>query len=99
VSRWGAVASLLCDPKLLDRLLDSFVAAQRRPEFAMSDRSPRLHPGPLYPLDDEIYVVPIRSPWAPDIAARAQRSADCREGLLGMQQHVPSGESERLARP
>lgn len=118
-------ASVLRDPDLLGRLLDSFVVAQLRPELAVSDRSPRLyhlrqqdgrhevdlivelangriiaieikaasapsrsdarhliwlreqlgdrvlaalvlHAGPhLYPLDDEVYAVPICSLWAP----------------------------------
>ncbi|MGH3831170.1 MAG: DUF4143 domain-containing protein [Pseudonocardiaceae bacterium] len=36
-------ASVLRDPDLLGRLLDSFVVAQLRPELAVSDRSPRLY--------------------------------------------------------
>ena len=118
-------ASVLRDPDLLGRLLDSFVVAQLRPELAVSDRSPRLyhlrqqdgrhevdlivelangriiaieikaasapsrsdarhlvwlreqlgdrvlatlvlHAGPhLYPLDDDVYAVPICSLWTP----------------------------------
>jgi predicted AAA+ superfamily ATPase len=36
-------ASVLRDPDLLGRLLDSFVVAQLRPELSVSDRSPRLY--------------------------------------------------------
>ncbi|MGH3721545.1 MAG: ATP-binding protein [Pseudonocardiaceae bacterium] len=36
-------ASVLRDPDLLGRLLDSFVVAQLRPELVVSDRSPRLY--------------------------------------------------------